>query len=209
MEKTASAEVITANGLKGSVDLTALQAASATELVGIELDNGQQLWVAGGSLLRQPDGHYLLPVAVPQREPAPGHLAADARRETTVIPVVAEEAVISTRPVDSGGVRISKVVHQREEMARAALTQEEIDIQRVPAGEFVAEAEPARQDGDTWIVPVYEEVLVVEKRLRLRERVRITKRRATTEQAQPVTLRHEEAIVERLDTDQPTDGSTK
>jgi stress response protein YsnF len=42
-------------------------------------------------------------------------------------------------------------------------------------------------------------VVVVEKRLRATEEVRITKRRTTRQAAQHVTLRREEAVVERLD----------
>jgi len=41
-------------------------------------------------------------------------------------------------------------------------------------------------------------VLVVEKRLRLRERLLITKRTVEVDETQPVMLRAEEAIIERV-----------
>ena len=43
-----------------------------------------------------------------------------------------------------------------------------------------------------------EEVLVVKKRLRATEEIRITKRRSVRHEPQQVTLRREEAVVERL-----------
>ena len=49
------------------------------------------------------------------------------------------------------------------------------------------------------IVPIMEEVLVIEKRLILKEELHIHKRRVETHQPQQVTLRREEVRVERLD----------
>jgi stress response protein YsnF len=48
------------------------------------------------------------------------------------------------------------------------------------------------------IIPVIEEVVVVERRWRLKEEVLVTKRRITTPHSQPVRLRTEEMHVERL-----------
>jgi stress response protein YsnF len=50
------------------------------------------------------------------------------------------------------------------------------------------------------IVPLYEEVLVVEKRLMLREELHITTTRTEMHQPQSVTLRSEDVVIER-DTD--------
>ena len=55
-----------------------------------------------------------------------------------------------------------------------------------------------RSEEDTLVIPLLEEVLVVEKRLLLKEEVRITKRRMETHRPQRVTLRREEAVVERV-----------
>ncbi|MCU0893405.1 MAG: YsnF/AvaK domain-containing protein [Rhodospirillales bacterium] len=55
-----------------------------------------------------------------------------------------------------------------------------------------------RQEGDTTIIPVFEEVVVVEKRLKLVEEVRLTKRQTIRHEPQTITLRRQEAVVERL-----------
>ena len=49
------------------------------------------------------------------------------------------------------------------------------------------------------IVPVFEEVLVIEKRLMLKEKLHIRKVTSSESVAVPMTLRRETAIVERLD----------
>ncbi len=51
----------------------------------------------------------------------------------------------------------------------------------------------------TTIITLLEEMAVVEERLRAIEEVRITRRRTTRQAAQHVTLRREEALVERLE----------
>jgi uncharacterized protein (TIGR02271 family) len=69
-------------------------------------------------------------------------------------------------------------------------------IERVPINRVVEAPIAARSEEDTLIIPLLEEVLVVEKRLLLKEEVRITKRQVETHMPQRVTLRREEATVE-------------
>jgi len=56
-----------------------------------------------------------------------------------------------------------------------------------------------RNDGDTTIIPVVEERLVVEKRLFLREEIHVHRRRVVTQFRQNVTLRSQDVVVERRD----------
>ena len=71
---------------------------------------------------------------------------------------------------------------------------------RVPVGRPVSGEKPEiRTEGDTTIVPVFEEVLVVETRLMLKEELHI-RRRATLERVEtPVQLRQQDAKVERAE----------
>jgi len=193
------AEVITANGRKGSVDLDELNQAASTDLVRVQMADSQQIWIVSETLVPQPEGRYLLPIAVPELPEHPKLNEALGESEMTVIPVIEEQAIISKRQVSGGKVRISKVVREREETVHTTLAHQETDVTRVPVGEFVSEPEQTRQEGDTLIVPVHEEVLVVEKRLRLRERLIITKRLVEEDHDEPVMLRAEEAVVERLE----------
>ena len=115
------------------------------------------------------------------------------------IPVVEERAVVVKRKKLTGGLRIRTVVHEDEEVIDEPLASEEVGVERVPLDRWVDAAIPMRQEGETTIITLLEEVVVVEKRLRATEEVHITRRRTTRQAAQHVTLRREEAVVERLD----------
>ena len=88
-----------------------------------------------------------------------------------------------------------------QELAQADVQQKTVEVTRVPVNRVVETVPEIRTEGDMTIVPVLEAVLVVEKRLVLKEELRI-RRRATTETVEvPVTLRKQRAVVERIDSD--------
>jgi stress response protein YsnF len=120
-------------------------------------------------------------------------------QDREVIPVVEERAVVVKRKKLTGGLRVRTVVHEDEEVVKEPLVTEEVEVERVPLDRWVEAPVPVRQEGETTIITLLEEVVVVEKRLRATEEVRITKRRTTRQAAQQVTLRREEAVVERLE----------
>jgi uncharacterized protein (TIGR02271 family) len=122
-----------------------------------------------------------------------------AEREAVVVPVVEEELEVGKRTVETGGVRVRKVVREREETVRVPLTREEVEVQRVAVNRVVDGDVAVRYEGDVMIVPVVEEVLVVEKRRMLREELHITRRRHVQTETQRISLRGEEATVERLE----------
>jgi len=65
-----------------------------------------------------------------------------------------------------------------------------------------------RQQGDTTIYPVLEEVVVVEKRLMLREEVHVTRVRTESRSRQTVTLRTEKAEIRRHEVGVDDQGSS-
>ena len=103
----------------------------------------------------------------------------------------------------TGGVRLTKRVTEREETVDEPLLRADVQVERVPINRVVTEAPQARQEGDTLVVPILEEVLVVEKRLMLKEEVRITRTQTEVHQPQAVTLRMEEAVIEGITPDAP------
>jgi uncharacterized protein (TIGR02271 family) len=115
-----------------------------------------------------------------------------------VIPVVAEEIAVGTREVEAGRVRLTKLVREEQQTVDQPLFAEEVNVERVAVNRVVDGPVEVRHEGDTMIVPLLEEVLVIEKRLMLREEVRVTKRRTETHQPQTVTLRKEDVKVERI-----------
>lgn len=123
--------------------------------------------------------------------------------EGMVIPVIREEARVTRRTVERGGVRVHKRVEEREELIEQPAYREEVTVERVTLGQPIDQEVGSRQEGDTLIIPVMEEMLVVEKRLVLKEEVRITKRRIDeTEQAR-IVLRQEYVDIEELGGEAP------
>jgi len=124
----------------------------------------------------------------------------ESLRQSKVLPVIEEQLQVGKKVVETGSVRISKIVHEEEVKVETPVVVEKLDIERIPINQYVDAAPPAvRYEGDVMIVPILEEVVVVEKRLRLVEELRITKRQEHTQVSQPVILRREEVTVDRLD----------
>ena len=119
--------------------------------------------------------------------------------EAEIIPILEEELDVSKRTVRTGTVRVETSTTIVDEIASALLETSDVEVVRVPVGREIDEAPQVRTEGDTTIVPVLEEVLVVQKRLILKEELHIT-RRVTTEQVDvPVPLRKQTATVTRSD----------
>jgi len=116
-----------------------------------------------------------------------------------VVPIVEEELRVSKRQVAKGHVRVRTVVDIVEEVAREALQSETVEVTRVPINQEVTEAPAVRTEGDVTIVPVLEEVLVVEKRLVLKEELHLRRKVETETFEAPVTLRKQRVEVEHLD----------
>jgi len=97
--------------------------------------------------------------------------------EEVVIPVIEEEVVAGARPVKTGAVRVDKHVERRIRRIDTPLLHEEVDVRHVAINRVVAEMPAVRRKGDTVIVPVVEEELVVTKRLILKEEIHLVKKR--------------------------------
>jgi len=169
---------------------------TATQVV-VQLENGQKVMVAADAFVQQPDGSYFLPLQWTALTPVDGAPEIEGS-EPLVLPVIVEELDVHTRRVETGTVRITKIVQEREVLVDEPLWRDEVDITRVPVQRVVDGPIPVRVEGDTMIVSLLEEVLVVEKRLLLTEELHIRTQRVETHHPQHVTVRSEEARVERL-----------
>lgn len=216
-EREKSAIVTDRDGLRGRIDAYVPQAQGegSRPEVFVHLDDGRQVLMPVDELVLQNDGSFTVPfslsdVAHPQQRVT----ASEADDETLitsnrtredgriVMPVVAETLDVQKRKVETGGVRIKKVVHEREEVVDEPLMREEVQVKRVPVNRVVDAPVPVRHVGNTMIISLLEEVLVVEKRLMLKEELHITKGEVETYKPQRVTLRSEEAFVERVGDDE-------
>ena len=113
------------------------------------------------------------------------------------IPLVEERLHTAKREVETGRVKVRTLVDEHETIVRDELVRGRVDVQRVAVNVEVAVAPPVREEGDTIVIPVVQEVLVVEKKLMLIEELRVSRSTYIEEFAQPVTVRSQRAVVER------------
>jgi uncharacterized protein (TIGR02271 family) len=114
-----------------------------------------------------------------------------------VVPVVEETAVVYKERVTTDTVRLHKRVHEDKQILDIPVQTEAIQVERVPVGRWIGAPAVVRHEGDTTVYPVVEEVLVTEKRLRLVEEVRVTRRQTTHNVRKQIGLRREEIVVDR------------
>ena len=136
--------------------------------------------------------------------PADAGAAEVARGEEIVLPLIEETAQIGKRAVETGRVRVGTRTETIEQVLRENLRSDHVGVTRVPVDRTLAAGEAApvvREEGGVTIIPVLEEILVVEKRLVLKEEVHIRRTTAGEDVEVPVTLRRQRAVVERLSAD--------
>lgn len=123
---------------------------------------------------------------------------SDAAKGPDATIALAEERLsVGTRQVETGRVRVRVVTDEETVTAAAALFDHGVDIKHVPVGRVVTEVPQVRQDGETTVIPVLEEILVVEKRLVLIEEIHIRRTTSQTDVEQPVTVRRQRAEILR------------
>ncbi len=127
-----------------------------------------------------------------------------ADQEALVIPIVAESLQLSKRPVERGGVRVHMTVDERQVVVDEPTAEDRVTVERVAINRPLDKPVKSRVEGDTTIIPVMKEVLLVRKQLMLVEEVRLTRTRVEVHQPQTVVLRTEEAHIERIDTPEGT-----
>jgi uncharacterized protein (TIGR02271 family) len=118
-------------------------------------------------------------------------------RESVVIPVAREDAAITRERVETGVVRVRKIVRERTELIDEPMLHDEVDIEHVAINRAVAAPEPPREEGDVLVIPVYEEVVTVQRQWILKEEIRLRRREVQTRHREQVVLRGEQAVVER------------
>ena len=118
------------------------------------------------------------------------------------VPVHQEELHAGKRIVETGrGVRLHKTVSEEGLRIDETLLQQELDIEHIPRGDWIDgnDIPGNHYEGQTLVLPVLEEVLVVEKRLWLKEEIRITARAHQRPVSQRVVLRTENVAIEKFD----------
>lgn len=127
----------------------------------------------------------------------------DELPDEQILQLHAERMQVERRHRETGTVRVAVRTAIHDHVIDEMLTSTTAQIERVPVGRIVGEMPQTREEGDTIVVPIVEEIVVT--RLLLKEEVRITRVSSTRRYQDTISLRAEEAIVTRHPTtDQPT-----
>ena len=118
-------------------------------------------------------------------------------QEIAAIPLVEERLSIGKREVEAGRLRVRVSVEEREERVPVTLAHDEVEIERVPKNLALSELPSVRLEGNVTIIPVVEEVVVVEKRLMLVEEIHVRRKTGNSTEEVAVTLRSEQAAIDR------------
>jgi uncharacterized protein (TIGR02271 family) len=197
MPRADARKVQDTDGVWGTVVSGSPHLCSKGAQVVVQTESGQQFLVPTDLFVPQPDGSYALPRRLAELEHA-GSKPCEHQDDPIVVPVLVEELEVQKRTIETGKVRITKVVHERETLVDEPLLRDNVAISRLPMERVVEGPIPVREENGTTIISVVEEVLVVEKRWMLREEIHIRKRRTETHQPQRITLRSEDVQVERI-----------
>lgn len=121
------------------------------------------------------------------------------KKETeTVVPVIEEQLNITKVWQETGRVQVTKTVTEEAVDYNVPVNAEEVIMERKPINQYVETAPPAsRYEGETLIIPVLKEVLVVEKKLLLVEELHISKRNSEQVVSGTETLRKESVEINR------------
>jgi uncharacterized protein (TIGR02271 family) len=111
--------------------------------------------------------------------------------------ILQEEANIDKKIVESGKVYIHKKVQETNEEISVPVSHESVTIKKVTVNKYVDVAPSVRNEGNTTIIPVIKEVLVIEKKLLLVEEVHVIKEVIEKTEEHTIPLRKEEIEVER------------
>lgn len=162
----------------------------------VELEQGDQVLVPWDMIITRGNEYHL-----PARFTEMKRRTAEQVDERRVFPIIAEKLTIGKRVRETGKVRVTKSVQEREETVDEPTFREEIQVERVPVNRPVEGPVDSRYEGDTLIIPIIAEEVVLQKRAILKEELRITKRRVEEHHPQKVTLRTETVDVKRVPID--------
>jgi len=123
-------------------------------------------------------------------------------QESIVIPVIEELLQIDKKVIETGRVQIEKKVTDKDVTLELPLIQEKISIEKREINQFVETAPPpVRYEGDTMILSVVREEAVIVKKLFFVEELHITRQKTETQMVTKETLRKEELIINRSDSE--------
>lgn len=124
-------------------------------------------------------------------------LKSDTTTVSAPLRLHAEQVTVARRRVEGDTIRVSTVTREAEKLVDEALAHERVEVENVAIGRPIDTVPPVREEGDVTIIPVVEEVLVIEKRLILKEEVHIRRVRIPDRHREVIILREQDIVIKR------------
>lgn len=124
--------------------------------------------------------------------------SAPRKKASGNIPVMEERLELGKKIIEKGRLRIIKKVDEKTVDVPLVSRETGYLIERIPVNRYVDDAPPpVRYEGKTMILSVVEEEVIIQKRLKLVEEVRISATENESVKNTQVTLKKERVVVER------------
>lgn len=121
------------------------------------------------------------------------------REPEQTIPLYEERIGVTKLEAVTDRLQVSTQVDERDVLVEDTVERGVLTVERVAVERAVTEAPEPRQEGETLVVSIVEERLIVEKRLFVIEELRITRTGTTEHVTIPATVRTMRAAVEHAD----------
>ena len=125
-------------------------------------------------------------------------LETDASAVSASLSLLEEQLSVVRQRIEGDTIRVSTVTSTTEEHVAEEISHERIEVEHIAIGRHVDTAPPVREEGEVTIIPIVEEILVIEKRLFLKEEVHIRRVRVPATHRETITLRKQDVVVERM-----------
>lgn len=196
----AAMPVISREGIRGIIQPDAWLAGEAEGQIVVTFQDGRDYPIATAALHPRLDGGYGVDLSPEQVREILGSNSAsiEAVADELIIPILEEEATLHIERTAVAKVRLHKTVAHRDITVGEPTYDEAVTVERYPINQVVEGPLPVRYEGDTMIISVMEETLVIQKQYLLKEEIHVTTIRRPTEQTETYTLRSEAVTVERI-----------
>ena len=124
-------------------------------------------------------------------------MSEDRRAAEEIIPVIQEDVVIGTERITTGTVRVRTVLHEDEHAIDEPITTTDVEVKRIPVDLWTDEPIADRVEGDTRIISVHREEIIVQRRLHVVEEVHVTLRKREERHREIVRTRQTQVVVDR------------
>jgi stress response protein YsnF len=123
-------------------------------------------------------------------------MSEDGRTTEEIIPILEEHVVIGTERATTGTVRVRTVTHEEEHAIDEPVRITDVEVKRVPVDLWTDEPVADRIEGDTRIISVYREEIIVQRRMHVVEEVHVSLRRREERHREIVHTQQTQVVVD-------------